>query len=189
LAKEHPDVLEHAYDVGRCSIELGLTANHAHRPVAAIARYDRAAAILEDVLGRGYGGVRNALLFARIDRATTRALRGDHSQEIADVEIIARKQELSSAHFYDVACVFSQASADAENSVRPSLSSMLMSMLSNTQKDWDALMTSLAGEWRTAWMDLADQIFAAEETIWSSDLSDGGSASLKRGSLLQPCNG
>jgi hypothetical protein len=30
------------------------------------------------------------------------------------VEIIARKEELSSAHFYDVACVFSQASAAAE---------------------------------------------------------------------------
>ncbi len=61
--------------------------------------------------------------------------------------------------------------ADSENSVQSSLSSMLMSMLSDTQSDWDSLVTSLVREWRTAWMGLADQILAAEETIWSSYLS------------------
>jgi len=50
------------------------------------------------------------------------------------------------------------------------LPTLLMSMLTEAQKDWDSLATSLVQEWRAAWRDLADQIFAAEATIWSSNL-------------------
>jgi serine/threonine protein kinase/tetratricopeptide (TPR) repeat protein len=111
LAKEHPDVLEYAYDVGRCYIELGLTASRAGRPDAAVARLDRAIAILESVLGRGLGAARNRLLTARLERAVAQAARGDHAQATAEAEAIASRTELNAGHLYDLACTFSQASA------------------------------------------------------------------------------
>jgi eukaryotic-like serine/threonine-protein kinase len=121
LAKEHPDVLEYTYDVGRCYSELGLTANYAGRPDEAIARFEKSMAILEDVLRKGYGSARNTLLNVQIDRGTARACRGDHGQATAEAEIFAQKQGLHSGHLYDLACTFSQASAAAERDSKLSL--------------------------------------------------------------------
>jgi serine/threonine protein kinase/tetratricopeptide (TPR) repeat protein len=114
LAKDHPDVLDYAYDVGRCYAELGLTAQAAGRPDAAVARYDKAIAVLAGVLGRGLGAARNSLLSAQIDRATALATRGDHTQATAEAEALTRQGELNSGHLYDLACTFSQASAAAD---------------------------------------------------------------------------
>jgi tetratricopeptide (TPR) repeat protein len=114
LAKEHPDVLEYAYDVGRCYIEFGKTANHAGRHNAALARHEKAIATLKDVLDRGYGGARNSLLGARIDRTLVRAGRGEHAQAAAEAEALVQKEELTAAHLYDLACVFSLSAAAAE---------------------------------------------------------------------------
>jgi serine/threonine protein kinase/tetratricopeptide (TPR) repeat protein len=111
LAKEHPDVQEYAYDVGRCYTELGLTGIRAGRPEAAITRFDKAIAILEGLIDRGLGAARNSLLLARIDRAIALAARGDHSQAGAEGEAVARQGDLTSAHYYDLACAFSQSSA------------------------------------------------------------------------------
>jgi tetratricopeptide (TPR) repeat protein len=120
LAREHPDVLEYAYDVCRCYIELGKTAYHAGRYNTALAQQHKAIAILEDVLGRGYGA-RNALLGACIDRILARAGRGDHPQATAEAEALVQKEELTSAHLYDLACVFSQSSSAAERDNKLSL--------------------------------------------------------------------
>jgi tetratricopeptide (TPR) repeat protein len=114
VAKEHPDVLEYAYSVGRCYIELGITANSAGRPDDAVTRHEKAIAILEGVLGGGFGAARNALLTARLDRATARAARGEHAQASAEAEALARRGDLNSGHLYDLACAFSQSSAAAD---------------------------------------------------------------------------
>jgi hypothetical protein len=37
-----------------------------------------------------------------------------------------------------------------------------MSLLSEEQKEWDALVESLVQEWQAVWLDLAEQILAAE---------------------------
>jgi tetratricopeptide (TPR) repeat protein len=118
LAKEHPDVLEYAYDVGRCYIELGKTADDAGRYDAAIARFDKAIAILQDVLGKGYGSARTSLLVAQIDRALAQAGRSNHAQATAEAETVVQRGELNSGLFYDLACVFSQSSAAAERDVQ-----------------------------------------------------------------------
>jgi hypothetical protein len=52
--------------------------------------------------------------------------------------------------------------ANIENPVQPVLPSLLMSMLSDAEKEWDALVASLVQEWRVMWLNLADQILAAE---------------------------
>jgi serine/threonine protein kinase/tetratricopeptide (TPR) repeat protein len=114
LASEHPGILEFAYDVGRCYAELGLTANRARQPIEAMARYDKATAILEGVLGRGYRAARNALLHARIDRTTAQAGRGDHAEAAAAAEALAQQPDLNPDHLYDLGCTFSQSSAAAD---------------------------------------------------------------------------
>jgi serine/threonine protein kinase/tetratricopeptide (TPR) repeat protein len=114
LAKEHSDVLLYTYDRGRCYTELGLTAKRAGRPDAAVARYDKGIAILEDLQSRGYGGAKIVILLARIHRTTALASRGDHVQATAEAEAVIQQGELTSGHLYDLACTFSQASAAAE---------------------------------------------------------------------------
>ncbi len=118
LAKEHPDVLEYAYDVGRCQIELGKTADDSGRYDIAIARFDKAIAILQDVVDKGYGSARTHVLLAQIDRTLAQAGRGNHAQATAEAETLVRGEELNSGHFYELACVFSQSSAVAERDVK-----------------------------------------------------------------------
>jgi hypothetical protein len=55
--------------------------------------------------------------------------------------------------------------ADPGAPVQPALSSALMSMLVATRRDWDSLVTLIAKDWQAGWMNLADEIFAAEEVI------------------------
>jgi eukaryotic-like serine/threonine-protein kinase len=148
LAKEHPDVLEYAYDVGRCYIELGLTANRARRPDAAIARFDKAIAILRDVLDKGYGSAWNHLLFAQIDRATAQACRGDHAQATTEVESITRKEEVSSHHLYDLACTYSQAAAAAERDNKLSLAERGRLKARYANRAMDLLQRAIAQGWQ-----------------------------------------
>ncbi|HMF11088.1 MAG TPA: tetratricopeptide repeat-containing protein kinase family protein, partial [Gemmataceae bacterium] len=112
LVKEHRDVPDFAYDLGRCYVELGITANSAGRPDAAVDRHTKAIAILEGVLP-SLGAARNSLLSARLDLATAMAARGDHAQATAGAEAVASQGSLNAGHFYDLACAFSQASAAA----------------------------------------------------------------------------
>jgi hypothetical protein len=53
-------------------------------------------------------------------------------------------------------------SADAGSSGQPALPSLLMSLLSEEQKEWEALVESLVQEWQAVWLDLTEQILAAE---------------------------
>jgi serine/threonine protein kinase/tetratricopeptide (TPR) repeat protein len=114
LVSEHPGTIEYAYDVGRCYVELGKTANHARQPDVAIARFDKADALLEGVLRRGYGAARHPLVLARIDRTLAKAGRGDHAEAASEAEALARQPDLNAGHLYDLACTFSQSSAAAD---------------------------------------------------------------------------
>jgi serine/threonine protein kinase/tetratricopeptide (TPR) repeat protein len=118
VAREHPDVLGYAFDVGRCFAELARTADKAGRTDAALARLGQAIAVMEGVVGKGFQPGRTHLLDARIDRAAMLAGRGDHVQATADAEAVARLGNLNSASVYNVACVFSRASAAADHDTK-----------------------------------------------------------------------
>jgi serine/threonine protein kinase/tetratricopeptide (TPR) repeat protein len=148
LANEHPGILEYAYNVGRCYTELGLTANRAHRPDVAMARYDKAIAILEGVLRRGYRAGRNHLLNARIDRTTSRAARGDHAEAAAEAEALAQQPDLNPAHLYDLSCTFSQSSAAVDRDVKLSAAERARLKASYADRAMDFLRRAIAGGWQ-----------------------------------------
>jgi tetratricopeptide (TPR) repeat protein len=108
LAREHPDVQVFAYDLGRCYQELGFTADKRGRPADARARYDQALRILEDVQSKGYRAAHRVILVARIARATTFTLEGDHARAVEEAEALARQPELTPVHVYDIACLYAR---------------------------------------------------------------------------------
>jgi serine/threonine protein kinase/tetratricopeptide (TPR) repeat protein len=118
VAHEHPDVLVYEYDVGRCYMELARTAESAGRPDAALARFGKAIAIIEGAVGKGYQPGRKGLLDTRLYRAMTLATRGDHVQATAEAETVARLGGLLYTTVYNVACVFSRASAAADHDTK-----------------------------------------------------------------------
>jgi serine/threonine protein kinase len=118
VAREHPDVLQYAYDVGRCYYELALTADTAGRTDAALARFDKAIAIIEEVVAKGFQPGRNNLLNARIDRAAMLAGRGDHARATAEAEALAGLGGLNSTNVYNVGCVFSRAAGAADHDTK-----------------------------------------------------------------------
>jgi serine/threonine protein kinase len=118
LVKEHRGVPDYAYDVGRCYIELGLTANCAGQPDVAIERHGKAIQILEGLRDGGLKAAENPLLSAKIDRSTARASRGDHLQATTEAMAVAKEGGLTSSHFYDMACTYAQASAAADRDAK-----------------------------------------------------------------------
>ena len=112
LAREHDQVPEYAYDLGRCHYELGLTADRAGQLGAALARYDKAIEIMKNVLNQGYAAAHPGLRNARTERATTLAREGSYIQAAEEAEALAR-EEGDSIHVYNVACIYSNASAAA----------------------------------------------------------------------------
>jgi serine/threonine protein kinase/tetratricopeptide (TPR) repeat protein len=148
LAKEHPGILEYAYDVGRCYAELGLTANQRRQPEVAIARYDKATAILEGVMGRGYQTARNPLLSARIDRTTARATRGDHAEAVAGAEALAEQPDLTSGHLYDLCCTYSQCSAAADRDGKLSAAERARLKVRYANRAIDFLRRAIAASWQ-----------------------------------------
>jgi hypothetical protein len=111
LAKEHPDVQEYAYDVGRGYEELAKTTDDAGRSEAALPLLEKAIEILQGALGRGYRAAQPVLLNARIDRAAALIGLGEHVRAAAAAEALACQADLLSAHCYDLCYVFSRASA------------------------------------------------------------------------------
>ncbi len=143
LAKEHPDIQEYAYSMARTYIEWATTADNAGQTGTALVRYDKAIEILEGLLSKGYGTARKALLVARIERAGTRAVRGDHARATAEVEAVAQQGELLGVHLYDIACVFSRASAavDRDDKLPPSDRACLKTRYADRAMDflWQAV--------------------------------------------------
>jgi tetratricopeptide (TPR) repeat protein len=114
LVKQHPDVPEYAYDVGRCHSELARTAASAHRLDVALTRYDKSIELMQGALERGYLRARFLLLASRINRGGVLASRGDYLRATEEVQIAARQENLGAGHLYDIACAFSLASAAAD---------------------------------------------------------------------------
>jgi serine/threonine protein kinase len=114
LAREHPDVQVFAYDLGRCYQELGYTADKDGRPEEARARYDKAIGILEGVLSKGYMFAQEVAMTARIGRAATFSAEANHARATDEAEALAKEQNLSAVHVYDIACLFSRSAAAAE---------------------------------------------------------------------------
>jgi tetratricopeptide (TPR) repeat protein len=113
LTHEHPDVREFSYGLGRCYMELAKTADLGGRLDVALVRYDKAIAILEDVLSGGYETARKAAMASRIGRSITLAKQGNHARATDDVEALARRDGLTNVNVYDLACLCSRASAAA----------------------------------------------------------------------------
>jgi tetratricopeptide (TPR) repeat protein len=111
LAKEHPDVVEYSYDLGRCCGEWARLANSVGRPDDALVRFDKAIETLERVMARGYGAAQSTMLNDRIDRTSALVGKGDHARATAEADAVAQQGGLLSVHIYNIACVFSRASA------------------------------------------------------------------------------
>jgi serine/threonine protein kinase/tetratricopeptide (TPR) repeat protein len=148
LAREHPVAQEYAYNVGRCYSELGQTAKAAGRPDAAVARYDKAVAILEGVLGGGLRSARPPLLTAQIQRAGARAVQGDHAQATAATEALARQADLNPGHLYDLACNFSMSATAAERDRKLSPADRARLQALYAARAVDFLRQAIAAGWR-----------------------------------------
>jgi serine/threonine protein kinase/tetratricopeptide (TPR) repeat protein len=150
LAEEHRDVQAYAYDVGRCYFELALTAEKMGRTDAALARYDRAIAIMEGALGKGYLAAQSAVQGARINRAIGRARRGDHARAADEAEVVTRHGDLSGANLYDLACLFGRCcgAADRDTRLVPAERSRLKAHYADRAMDF--LHQAVARGWRHA---------------------------------------
>jgi tetratricopeptide (TPR) repeat protein len=148
LVKEHPDVQEYAYDVGRCYSELARTAAHDNRPDVAIARFDKSTEIMQSVVERGYLAARIILLSNRLHRAGVLARRGDHTRGTEDAQAVARQGGLLSVHLYDIACVFSEASGAADHDTHLSTAERLRLKTRYADQAMDFLRQAVAKGWR-----------------------------------------
>jgi tetratricopeptide (TPR) repeat protein len=148
LAKEHPDVQEYAYDVGRCFLALADTAARGGRPAAALARYDKAIEIMEGVLGKGYLAARDLLLKTRLNRAIALAGRGDHARATSEAEAVVRQGDLNAGNLYDVACVFSLSSTAADHDTKLSPADRTGLKARYADQAMDFLRRAIAKGWR-----------------------------------------
>jgi serine/threonine protein kinase/tetratricopeptide (TPR) repeat protein len=147
LAQEHPDVVEYAYDVGRCHIELGRTAVRGGRPQSALEEYAKAIEIMERAMDKGYLRARTTLLNARTGRARALAERGDHAQATEEAEALARQGDFS-VHLYNVACVFSRSSAATDHDVKLSPADRNRVKARYADRAMDFLRQAVAKGWR-----------------------------------------
>jgi serine/threonine protein kinase/tetratricopeptide (TPR) repeat protein len=148
LAQEHPDFVEFAYDVGRCHIELGRTADRGGRLDAALEEYAKGIEIMQVASDKGYLRARILLLDTRINRAAVLAERGDHARATEEAEALVRQGNLRSVQVYNAACVFSRAVAVADRDSK--LSSADRSRLKTRYADraMDYLRQAIAIGWR-----------------------------------------
>jgi tetratricopeptide (TPR) repeat protein len=144
LAHEHPDVLEYAFDLGRCHDELGMTAYEAGRPVVALEEYAKAIAIMEELVGKGKRDARIQLSNAQICRACVWARQGEYGRATEQADAMVGQGDLPYLELYNVACVFSLASAAADRNSK--LSSLDRNRLKARYADraMDFLRQSLA---------------------------------------------
>jgi serine/threonine protein kinase/tetratricopeptide (TPR) repeat protein len=115
LAQEHRDVPEYAYDVGRCHIELGRTADRGKRPEAALQEFAKGIEIMEQAMRKGYLKAQTPLLSTRIAQEGVLSERGDHERATEEVEALLRQGNLRAIHVYNASCAFCRASAAAEH--------------------------------------------------------------------------
>jgi tetratricopeptide (TPR) repeat protein len=118
LAEEHQDVLEYAYDVGRCHLELGRTADRSGQSQVALEEYAKAIEIMQGAKDKGYQKAQDKLLNTRIFRALALARQDDHARATEEAEAVIRRGDLSSLNLYNAACVFSRASAGADHDTK-----------------------------------------------------------------------
>jgi tetratricopeptide (TPR) repeat protein len=118
LAKEHSNVLDFEYDVGRCHFALAETEDRGGRLEDASARYDKAIEILQVVWRKGYPLAQDTILHARSERAITWAKQGDHARPINEAEDVFHQGKLRGLLIYNIACVFSCSSAAAEQDTK-----------------------------------------------------------------------
>jgi serine/threonine protein kinase len=118
LAKEHSNVLDFEYDVGRCHMALGETEDRGGRLEDASAQYDKAIALLQIVWRKGYPLAQDTILHARTERAITWAKQGAHARAINEAEALVRQGNLRGLDTYNIACVFSCSSAAAEQDTK-----------------------------------------------------------------------
>jgi tetratricopeptide (TPR) repeat protein len=111
LAIEHRDVLDYVYDVGRCHLALGQTADRSGRLEDAVDHYDKAIEIMEELKGKDYARALDPLQGARIERALAWAGQGDYARAIKEAEVVQiRQKKLGSVHIYNIACIYSRCS-------------------------------------------------------------------------------
>jgi hypothetical protein len=115
LAREHPDVWEYAYQLGRCHHYLALDAQLAGRPDVALAESGKAMAILEQLVSRGHGQARTDVFDLRLIRAMVLAGRGEHARATDEANAVARQEGVGHVIDYNSACVFALSSVAAEN--------------------------------------------------------------------------
>jgi hypothetical protein len=88
-----------------------MTAYEAGRPEVALEEYAKAIAIMEELVGKGKLDARSQLWNAQACRACVWARQGEHARATEQAEAIVRQGSLPYLELYNVACVFSLASA------------------------------------------------------------------------------
>jgi hypothetical protein len=118
LAREHPDVLVYDHDLGRCYLDLAISADLAGRSDTVRLRLDKAIEILEHVVGKGHRSARAELFNARLLRAGVLAGRGDHLRATDEANALARQEGIDPVNLYNVACVFARSCAAAKKDTK-----------------------------------------------------------------------
>jgi tetratricopeptide (TPR) repeat protein len=118
LAREHPDVLQYASQVGTTYCFLATAAVTAGRLDVALARYDKAIEILGGVVSKGYLLDRTTLYDAQINRAGALVGLGAYVRAIDAAEKLVGLTDLNWQNLYNLGCVFSTASAAAGNDTK-----------------------------------------------------------------------
>ena len=121
LSREHEDVVEYAYGVGRCYSELGRISDAAGQVDESLKRYDKAIVLMEAAEKKGYGAAPINIRYARIGRAGALSRR-DHAQAAEAAEALARQPEMFGVDRYNLGCTFSRCAGavDQDTKLSPS---------------------------------------------------------------------
>jgi tetratricopeptide (TPR) repeat protein len=122
LVKEHPEVPQYLYDLGRAYDALGESAREAGHYKRALERFDRAIEIMDDLVGRDFKRSRHARLATKINRTIALARMGDHARasgeaeaQVRQMEALARQERVSAIMDYNLGCAFAVCSQTAHD--------------------------------------------------------------------------
>jgi tetratricopeptide (TPR) repeat protein len=118
LHDEHPEVVEYHYDVGRCLVELGRNADKAGNPQLAIENYDKAIAIYQAVIPKGFTHAQMSMADAQVLRATVFTIKGEYQRAVTEAEALVSQGNLKIIQIYNVACLFARCIPSVEKDAK-----------------------------------------------------------------------
>ena len=113
LVAAQPEVTQYQVDLARTYMNLGVLQSASGQPAAALKYYEQGLAILKPLASKHPQDalLRSRLINLRSIRLITLAYFGQHDQATAEADMVAQEKSLSRDNHYNLACVFSVASA------------------------------------------------------------------------------